>query len=222
MNSLANQAIQRDRSGIYINQTNICFNDKLKECIYLFRSENPNGAISILRNGSTNDENIEMINKAQADIRKWFANNQWRIDINSYLSVEIKSFQHPDYYALLNAVVVDLDQCENWDDVYKQINEAITNNNANLSQTMSFLDLGDFDETKEFQYKCLCGHSCKNENLALIKNPFTKLHLLVACDCITKTGIISKNEFKKRAEQNNSFYITQKKIKNCKKRHKKN
>jgi hypothetical protein len=211
MTSLADQAVQREELGIYDNKTNICFNNKLKECIKLLREENPNGAISILRNGSTSDENIEMINKALIDIRKWFANNQRRIDMNSYLSVEIKSFQHPDYYALLTALVADLDQCESWEDVYNQVDKAIKENSANLSETMSFLDLGDFDERKEFQYKCLCGHNCKNENLALIKNPFTELHLLVACDCITKTGIISKYEFKKRAEQNHSFYITQKK-----------
>jgi hypothetical protein len=211
MTSLADQAVQREELGIYDNKTNICFNNKLKECIKLLREENPNGAISILRNGSTSDENIEMINKAQMDIREWLVRNQWRIHMNSYLSRDIKSFQHPDYYALLNALAADLDQCESWEDVYKQIDEAIKNNSANLSQTMSFLNLGDFDEAKEFQYKCLCGHCCKNENLALIRNPFTGLHLLVACDCITKTGIISKYEFKKRAEQNHSFYITQKK-----------
>ena len=164
-----------------LNETSIIFNESLKALIREIRDLNPSGCISGL-----SSSNVDIILESQQTIRDWFAS---RINIRKGCK------SHPDYYAILNTVICDIEQCYNWDDVFKQIETS-----HRFSQLMSYV-YDDFDDVRgSILNRCICGHYCHRNNLAVIANPYTKLNCVTACDCITKVGIITKHAFKKASK----------------------
>jgi hypothetical protein len=166
-----------------LNETCIVFNESFKSLVRIIRDLNPDGCISGIRYASSRDYNVDTILESQQTIRDWFES---RINVRKGCRSQL------DYYAILNAVICDIERCYSWNDVFKQLEESHRSN-------ISFVWCEDEYEyeNEDILPKCICGHFCKRKNLAIVTNPHTNLNCITACDCITKIGIITKYSFKK-------------------------
>lgn len=170
----------------YVNPTKILFNDEFKKQVQELINENPNRCITSLIDGSVDEENIQELIEAQKIIREWFMEKK---------IISRSPHNYPDHFAALNAIISDLSICQSWEDVFKQFNNSIVDH---IRYVRCPEDEDDLDQPK---YTCLCGHWCSRKNLAIIQNRESDLHLLIACDCITKTGIVTRSNFHKRASE---------------------
>lgn len=169
-----------------LNETCIIFNETFKALIREIRDLNPSGCVDGIGSSSVRSCNVDTILESQQIIRDWFAS---RINVRKGCKSQL------DYYAILNAVICDIERCSGWDDVFKQV-EASHRTNISFVTT----------EDDEYEYedesilpRCICGHFCKRKSLAIVTNPYTNLNCITACDCIVKIGIISKHCFLKGA-----------------------
>ena len=179
----------------YINPTGILFDDKFKQFVDNLIETDPNGCISALKIAHTTDDNIKYLMKAQDIIRHYFK--------TKYPS---HRFDYPDYFAVVVATASDLSKCNSWYDVGQQFVESATKGITYCANPEDF-------ESKRHDYACLCSHWCSRKSLSIILNKHTDLSILVACDCITKTGIVTKSQFKKGAiEQANQVQIERDRI----------
>ena len=172
----------------YFNDTRIEFDNNLKRCILNMPND--------LKNRLLMDNYVD-IQPAQQEIRDYFVKNQSEINIKGRLTFKYDSC--PDFYALLSASIADLSICNNWDDVFLQFKQS--NYKQHHLQLINY--------PKNISYKdvmtCMCSHKCSPENMSVVTNKFTGLNVLIACDCLEKTGIISSYEFKKKVRKNDRY-----------------
>lgn len=163
-----------------INQTSIIFNQNLKNCIAQLHELNPSNCIS---NMKKND--YKSVLDGQENARKWFMENQFLLNIENNRKLTKASYNYPNFYALLCANVCDLNRCRTWEDVSLQIAE-LHSKSDNI--------FCDFDEDV-YNIHCSCGHIVCPDHTAMIK--INNMNIIIACDCLEKTGIMSKAEFKR-------------------------
>lgn len=172
-----------------LNETCIIFNETFKALIREILNLNPGGCIGGISSASVMSYNVDTILESQQIIRDWF---KTRVYIRNGVMAQ------PDYYAILNAVICDIERCYSWDDVFKQVASSHSSN-------MSFVMADDDDDSENILLRCICGHYCSRKHLALTTNPYTNLNCITACDCITKVGIITKHAFKKASKQSSDL-----------------
>lgn len=172
-----------------LNETCIIFNESFKALVLEIRNLNPHGCIDGLGSPSVRNYNVDLILESQQTIRDWFA---------SRINVRKGCKSQSDYYAILNSVICDIERCYSWDDVFKQME-------CSHKSGISFIRSDNDDDGVGLHPKCICGHLCNFNNLALVSNPYTNLNCITACDCITKVGIITKHAFKKASIQASVF-----------------
>lgn len=168
-----------------INQTSIRFDYNLKLLILKLRHEH-SSLIHCLTSF-----NHDVLQDAQIEIRDYFFKHQNELNIAGRLTKTYESCS--DYFALLCANVCDLSKCESWDDVFEQFRFT----------EISFCNFG--DDPSMNSLICMCSHFCKPFNMSIFCNKHTNYNALIACDCLTKTGIMNKNEFKKKSKKNESY-----------------
>ena len=167
----------------YINKTTIIFNESFKALVQEIRHLNPDDCINGLKDSIASEANILILLASQKYIRNWFSS---RIKIGK----GCKSL--PDYYAILNAVITDINICYSWDDVFKQVIES-------HKSCVSYIRCDGDDDRYFNKYQCICGQTCGRNSLSITTNIHTKLNCLTACECITKMGIISTSQYKRGA-----------------------
>lgn len=184
----------------YTNKTRIIFDYNLKLCIM-------NIPVELTRNLKSFD--YLSLQDAQKQLREYFVSHQNEFNIAGRLTHSYECC--PDFYALLSAVTADLSMCESWDDVYNQFVSSLKQSetlydasNNSLSGHFSLCDYGD-DYDSKVKIVCMCSHLCCPENMSIITNRYTGLNVLIACDCLEKTGIISSYEFKKKVKKNDAY-----------------
>ena len=160
----------------YINRTIVVFDDKLKQAVSDLIQENPKHCITDL-----SCSNLGRLEEAQHVIREYFKSNRDKLTLTGK-----GAFHYPDYYALLMAVIADLNVCFSWDNVFNQIPRG-DDNTLELYQELPERDIT----------YCTCAHWCLNVNTALILNPHTRLKLSLGSCCIEKTKITTKYQFRK-------------------------
>lgn len=170
-----------------LNETCIIFNESFKALVRIIRDLNPDGCIDGLGSSSVRDYNVDLILESQQTIRDWFKS---RINIRNGCRSQL------DYYAILNAVICDIERCSSWDDVFKQIEAS---HMGNISFVMCDDDEYEYENDGN-KDRCICGHVCGRRRLAIVSNPYTHLNCITACDCITKVGIITKGAFLKASK----------------------
>jgi len=170
-----------------LNETCIIFNETFKGLVRRIRDLNPGGCMDGIGSSSVRDYNVDSILTSQQVIRDWFKN---RVNIRPGVRGQ------PDYYAILNAVICDIERCTSWNDVFKQVEES---HKTNISFVTTEDDEYEY-ENEDILPRCICGHFCKRKSLAIVTNPYTNLNCITACDCIVKIGIITKYAFKKASE----------------------
>lgn len=184
------------RNDFYNNNTRVKFDYRLKLLIQKLHTEHPN-IINKL-----NIDDYDVLQDAQKFIRNYYFINQQEINIAGRLTKQYESC--PDYFALLCAVVADLTKCENWEDVWKQYAFSFDENNRYSENIFEFVNYDPNFDVKQHVF-CMCSHWCCAENMSIITNRNTKFKLLIACDCLEKTGIISSYEFKKKARLHDRY-----------------
>jgi len=167
-----------------LNETCVIFNESFKALVRKIRDLNPDVCIGGISSSSVRGCNVDTILESQQTIRDWFAS---RINIRKGCKSQ------SDYYAILNAVICDIERCSSWDDVFKQME-------ASQRINISFVRSDNDNDEWGVIPKCICGHLCSRNSLAIISNPYTNLNCLTACDCVTKVGIITKGAFKKASK----------------------
>jgi hypothetical protein len=178
-----------------INKTRIIFNSKFKEFINKLKVENS----AILNQTKTLNYNI--VEEIQEEIRKWIIENQ------SYLTfcwnnqkIDKSPYSMPDFFVIFISLLVDLDKCYNWEDIYTEFKN-MRDNKIIIDFTIDASDnLLEDDETLRTS-SCLCSHKCLFKNMAFISNNISEIKLWIACDCCEKTGIMTKSEFQKRVRE---------------------
>ena len=170
-----------------LNKTRILFDYKLKLLILNFRQTYKEEMVKFSLNSYL------LLIEAQAVARQYFYDHQQELNIAGRLTNSSGSM--PDYYALMRALIVDLELCNSWEDVTKQILFKSTWNYCNFNSTDEYVD----------NIQCACSHFCCPENMSILENSLTNMHLLIACDCLTKTGITTAYEFKKKRKDNDAY-----------------
>jgi hypothetical protein len=170
----------------YENNTRVKFDYRLKLLIQKLHTDHSD----VINKLKSYDYNI--LQDAQKFIRNYFFINQQEINIAGRLTKNAESM--PEYFSLLCAVVSDLTKCENWREIWQQYvigvyKYAIYPDNFDVKETVI----------------CMCSHTCCAENMVIIPNICTNLHLYIACVCITKTGIVSQYEFKTKRRLNDRY-----------------
>ena len=183
---------------IYENDTRVKFDYRLKLLIQKLHTEYPN-IINKL-----NIDDYDVLQDAQKFIRNYYFINQQEINIAGRLTKQYESC--PEYFSLLCATVADLTKCENWNDIWKQYTFTFDENNR-YSKIGNMYEFVNYDPKFDVKQSviCMCYHWCCAENMSIITNRNTKFKLLIACDCLEKTGIISSYEFKKKARLNDRY-----------------
>jgi hypothetical protein len=174
------------------NKTRICFDYKLKLLIVNFKETHKDEMIKFSLN------NYLGLMEAQWVARKYFYEHQKELNIAGKLinEKERKGYlSMPDYYALMRALIVDLDLCNNWEDVTGQILLKSTWNYCNFNPDEEYVD----------KIQCACSQLCCPENMSILHNELTNMNLLIACVCLTKTGITTQYEFYKKRKENDTY-----------------
>jgi hypothetical protein len=149
------------------------------------------------------------LQETQKQIREYFVKNQNELNIAGILKHSYMNC--PDFYALISAVICDLSICDSWVDVYNQYKSSFNSNqtlyDASGNVINTVFTLCDYSDDYDPKNKivCMCGHNCCPENMSIITNKFTNLNVLIACDCLEKTGIINSYNFKNKIKKNDSY-----------------
>lgn len=173
-----------------LNKTRITFDYKLKLLILNFRQTHKEEMVKFSL------KSYLLLIQAQAVARQYFYDHQQELNIAGRLTNSSESM--PDYYALMRALIVDLELCDSWEDVSKQILFQSKWTYCNFSFTDKY-------DTPVDNIQCACSHVCCPENMSILENSLTNMHLLIACDCLTKTGITTAYEFKKKRKDNDVY-----------------
>lgn len=181
------------------NNTRVVFDYKLKLLILKLHTEHKD-----LINSLKNDDYL-MLQDTQYRIRDYFVLHQNELNIAGILKHHYICC--PDFFALLCAVISDINSCENWDDVWLQLTKSNKENQTLYDSSGNLFEYVNYEEdlNTKIIIKCMCSHLCCPENMSIITNTYTNLRVLIACDCLEKTGIISSYEFKKKSKLNDTY-----------------
>lgn len=165
----------------YENNTRIKFNNKLKKFINNIKQKYPNIMTSFM---------YEDLLEDQEKLRLILLENQNEIDICGYINTKSQSM--PDYFAFICAYINDLSNCNNWNDITNVMIDTHINNSTDGSlNNILFPEYDDDIDCSKKQVQCCCSQNCYPDSLTILSNPITNLNLLIACSCITKTGIVN-------------------------------
>lgn len=178
----------------YVNKTHIVFNSKFKEFINLLKREKND----ILQQ-TNNTFNYEILDQIQEEIREWIIENQTLLIFSEKHKIDKSSYSMSDFFVIFISLLVDLEKCCTWYDIYKQFDD-VRNNKIVLNFEVDMSNNLIEDEIS-IESSCLCGHTCNFKHMAFIFSDLTKIKLWIACDCCSKTGIINVSEFKKRVRE---------------------
>jgi hypothetical protein len=179
-----------------INKTRIIFDSKFKGFINKLKFEND----EILK--QTNTYNYQVIENIQKQIREWVIKSQQCLTLcwaDKKNKIDYGANSMPDFFVIFISLLVDLENCHNWNEVYEQFrklkdNKIIIDFEVDMSDNL-------LEDENLIISKCLCGHECLFKHMALLSNNKTEIKLWIACDCCEKTGIMTKTEFVKRVRQ---------------------
>lgn len=177
----------------YVNKTHVVFNYKFKEFIKLLKKENE----TLL--GQTNTFNYQVLEQIQYEIREWIIKNQHELILSWEHKIDKSAHSMPDFFVIFISLLIDLEKCTNWYDVYNEFDD-IRNNKI----VMCFeVDMSNnlIEDEISIESSCLCSHTCNFKNMAFIFSDLTKIKLWIGCDCCQKLGIMNINEFKRKVRE---------------------
>lgn len=164
----------------FISKIKIKFNEKFMIFINKLKKEID---LSIMLNS-----NLDYLLPTQQEIRKYIYKNSKMIELSSG---KINSSSHPDLFAIMISILVP--NIEKFNS-FQEILDLSYENRLELGLFSS-----DNVEGLEGPFKCACNHECCPDNLIILFNKDTGLHLAIGCDCASKTRLEEKiKELKKK------------------------
>lgn len=116
------------------------------------------------------------IEKYQSNIRKYIIYNQNKINMDKTIILkEHQTNSYPNFFAIFMALLINIDECDNFDDIMNKIKKIKKPRNGTDLQTIH----------------CACSHSCKCENLFEIDYIPLNRAFLIGCDCYIKNKLVS-------------------------------
>lgn len=122
---------------------------------------------------------INIVNDNQIELRKYILEHQNEINFGNRTTLrERETNSYPNFFAIFVSLLVDIDECNNFNDIMEKIRK----NQKPRHGTHS-----DYLKTSY----CVCSHTCNTESLYEIDYIPLKRAFLVGCDCITKNKLVS-------------------------------
>jgi hypothetical protein len=166
----------------YLNETHIVFNEKWKKYI---------------KKASLVFE-LNLYNTEMSDLIAHYANIQDRmrtyLDKNRQFDIEVsKNLRKQENFAFGISMITYIDDCNNWVDVSKKFKITENYNREPITTTENYDDETDF-ELDATTTNCMCNHSITSTGAYTLLDLYTRKSVMLGCDCIEKTGVITKEE----------------------------
>jgi len=141
---------------------------------------------------------FNILQEEQELIRQIMIKHQNMLNCNSEnIRLTESNKSHPDFFALMMALISDLDKCNSWEQLMDQNRDNTEISLASFNENFGG-EVGDLNG-----HKCACNHNCYPQNQYLIQNKYSGKYLLIGCDCIEKNKILNPQQIKELKEKRN-------------------
>lgn len=181
-----------ERTEEYLNETYIIFNNKWKQYI-------KKASLVFELNLYRVSDLYRGLDLGDCDVIEHFATIQERmrkyLNTNRQYDIGIKNLRKQENFAFGVSMITNIDDCNNWMDVSAKFKIKQNYNREIISTAENYYDETDY-ELDATNTNCLCNHSVSSTGAYRLTDLYTGKSIMLGCDCIAKTGVISKEELK--------------------------
>ena len=176
-----------------VNKTDIVFDADFKDQIHNYKNTNESILNSLI---ISKERNIAAYNV--------FSLNLISIREHIMLSCFPKIPKtHPNHFAVMVSLLVDITDCTNWQDVMKLYKNCYNCYDVSARDVimdprqLAFNFIDGFSGFDLFKAKCACAHDCQAKNLNIFTNQLNNRSIVIGSECINKHKIMTRTELKR-------------------------